>query len=134
TVRDWIAHLARDEHKTIVLTTHQLDVAQQLADRIAVIRRGSIIADLPTNELLARYAEDRFELRVGRSVNGVVLPAGSVAEGDGDTTRIIVPSTQASDVYAVLRRLEAANVPLLSFRQAQPDLEEIFLRLIGDRA
>src|SRR5262249_48849311 len=76
TVRDWIAHLARDEHKTIVLTTHQLDVAQQLADRIAVIRRGSIIADLPTNELLARYAEDRFELRVGRSVNGVVLPAG----------------------------------------------------------
>src|SRR5579875_1202209 len=48
TVRGWIAQLARDEGKTIVLTTHQLDVAQQLSDRVAVIRQGSIIADLLT--------------------------------------------------------------------------------------
>jgi ABC-2 type transport system ATP-binding protein len=49
TFKEWIAHLARDEHKTILLTTHQLhDVAQELSDRIAVIRSGEIIADLPT--------------------------------------------------------------------------------------
>ena len=134
TVRDRIAHLARDRHKTIVLTTHQLDVAQQLSHRIAVIRRGSIIADLPTSELLARYAEDRFELDVAGTLDGIPLPAGAVAEPHSDATRITVPGTQTSDVYAVLRRLAAANVPLLSVRRAQPSLEEIFLQLIGDRA
>ena len=134
TVRDWITHLARDEHKTIVLTTHQLDVAQQLSDRIAVIRRGSIIADLPTSELLARYADDHFELHVAGTINGIPLPSGAAAEPDGDTTRITVPGTQTSDIYAVLRCLDAAHVPLLSVRQSQPSLEEIFLRLIGDRA
>jgi ABC-2 type transport system ATP-binding protein len=48
TVRDWITHLSRDEHKTVVLTTHQFAIAQELPGRIAVIRGGQIIADLPT--------------------------------------------------------------------------------------
>ncbi|WAX59174.1 ABC transporter ATP-binding protein [Jatrophihabitans cynanchi] len=134
TVRDWITHLAREEGKTIVLTTHQLDIAQQLADRIAVIRSGSVIADLPTRELLARYAEDRVEVRVAGSLNGILLPAGVIAEPEHGATRIIVPSTRTSDVYAVLRRLEAGNIAIVSMTQAQPSLEEIFLRLIGDRA
>src|SRR5215831_4069761 len=64
TVKDWIAHLAAGQGKTIVLTTHQLPIVQELADRIAVIRDGSVIADLPTAELLARFAEDRLEVRV----------------------------------------------------------------------
>jgi ABC-2 type transport system ATP-binding protein len=134
TVRDWIAQLARDAGKTIVLTTHQLDIAEQLSDRIAVIRKGSIIADLPTGELLTRYAEDRFQLRIAGSLNGIALPAGATAEPDSDTTRITLPGTSIGHLYAVLRRLEAANTPLLSVTQAQPSLEEIFLRLVGGAA
>jgi RNA polymerase sigma factor (sigma-70 family) len=71
TVKDWIAHLAADEGKTIVLTTHQLAIVQELAGRIAVIRRGEIIADLPTAELMARFAEDRFEVRAPGARDGV---------------------------------------------------------------
>lgn len=71
TFKDWIAHLAGDEDKTIVLTTHQLHVAQELAGRIAVIRTGEVIADLPTSELLARYAEDRYEITVAGTVDGL---------------------------------------------------------------
>src|SRR5712691_9686294 len=58
TVKDWIAHLAAGEGKTILLTTHQLAIVQELAGGIAVIREGSVIADLPTGELLSRFAED----------------------------------------------------------------------------
>jgi ABC-2 type transport system ATP-binding protein len=131
TVREWIAHLAHDEGKTIVLTTHQIDVAQQLAGRIAVIRRGSVIADLPTGELLARYAEDHFQIRVAGTLHGAVLPAGATAEPDGHSTRITLPDADTSELYRLLRRLEAANVPLVSVTQAQPSLEEIFIRLVG---
>jgi hypothetical protein len=70
TFKDWIRHLARDEGKTIVLTTHQLEGAQELSNRIAVIKDGEIIADLPTAELLARHAENRFEIRLTGSLNG----------------------------------------------------------------
>jgi ABC-2 type transport system ATP-binding protein len=136
TVRDWIAHLAADEGKTIVLTTHQLTIVQELAGRIAVIRDGSVIADLPTHELLSRFAEDRFEIRVAGLLNGFAgkLPAGARAEADAETTRVTLRDADQARLHHFLDDLRARDIPLLSVTQAQPDLEEIFLRLIGSGA
>ncbi|MDR2983606.1 MAG: ABC transporter ATP-binding protein [Nocardiopsaceae bacterium] len=132
TVKDWIAHLAVNEGKTILLTTHQLGVAQELASRIAVIREGTIIADLPTGELLSRYAEDRFEIRAAKIPDGFapVLPPGTGIERAGETTRFLLPRAGQAAVYQVLDELRAANIPLISVSQARPGLEDIFLRLI----
>jgi ABC-2 type transport system ATP-binding protein len=131
TVKDWIQHLARDQGKTIVLTTHQLDGAQELSDRIAVIKEGEIIADLPTAELLARHAENRFEIRVTGALNGTVLPSGARVEPDGDQTRVLLPpDTDDRAVFAVLNRLGATGSGLVSVARARPSLEEVFLRLI----
>jgi ABC-2 type transport system ATP-binding protein len=133
TVKDWIAHLAADEGKTIVLTTHQLAIVQELANRIAVIREGQIIADLPTRELLSEFAEDRFEVRVGglRSGFAGMLPAGARAEADAETTRVTLSDADQAGLHRFLDDLRARDIPLLSVTQAQPGLEEIFLRLIG---
>ncbi|HKC19872.1 MAG TPA: ABC transporter ATP-binding protein [Candidatus Dormibacteraeota bacterium] len=130
TFKDWITHLARDERKTIVLTTHQLEGAQELSDRIAVIKEGEIIADLPTSELLARHAENRFEIRIAGSVNDTDLPAGARVERDGDQTRVLLRDADSQSVYAVLARLGAAGAGLISVEQARPSLEEVFIRLI----
>ena len=130
TFKDWIAHLARDEEKTIVLTTHQLEGAQELSNRIAVIKEGEIIADLPTAELLALYAENRFEIRIIGSLNGTVLPAGARVEPDGDQTRVLLPDTDDREVFAILDRLAATGSRLVSVDQARPSLEEVFIRLI----
>ena len=132
TVKDWIAHLAGDEGKTILLTTHQLPIVQELASRIAVIRDGKIIADLPTPELLAPYAEDRFEVRVPIMHNGFpgLLPPGSRVESGAEATRILLPDADQGALHKVLDGLRAAGIPLRSVSQAQPDLEEIFLQLI----
>jgi ABC-2 type transport system ATP-binding protein len=133
TVKDWIAHLAAGEGKTIVLTTHQLAIVQELAGRIAVIREGMIIADLPTRELLSRFAEDRFEVRLAGLLNGFAggLPAGARADADAETTRVTLRDADQGRLHHFLDDLRAARMPLLSVTQAQPDLEEIFLRIIG---
>ncbi len=134
TVRDWIAHLARDEGKTIVLTTHQLAIVQELAGRIAVIRAGQIIADLPTGELLSEFAEDRFEVRVAGPLNAGFagrLPAGAWLDADSGTTRVTLRDADQARLHHFLDDLRASGVPLLSVTKAQPDLEEVFLRLTG---
>jgi ABC-2 type transport system ATP-binding protein len=133
TVKDWIAHLAADQGKTIVLTTHQLAIVQELAGRIAVIRNGEIIADLPTRELLSRFAEDRFEVRVAGPLYGSAgkLPADARVEADADATRVVLRDADQGRLHRFLDDLRASGIPLLSVTQAQPDLEEIFLRLIG---
>ena len=131
TFKDWIKHLARDEAKTILLTTHQLEGAQELSERIAVIKDGEIIADLPTDELLARHAENRFEIRITGSLPaGIVLPAGARVERDGNQTRVLLPDTDDRAVFAVLERLGAAGSGLVSVAQARPSIEEVFIRLI----
>jgi ABC-2 type transport system ATP-binding protein len=136
TVKDWIKHLADDEGKTVVLTTHELGNAQELASRIAVIRGGRVIADLPTGELLARYAEDRFQITVAGSLNGLSahLPEGvRVAAGaDAGGTRIMLPDASQEGLQRLLGQLREQGIPLMSVSQARPDLEEIFLRLIRD--
>jgi ABC-2 type transport system ATP-binding protein len=134
TVKDWIAHLARDEGKTIVLTTHQLEVARELSDRIAVIKAGEIIADLPTSELLARHAEDRFEIRAAGSPDSLarLLPANASVNIEGGQLLIRLPGADNDLLYAVLDRLRTAGMSLIAVEKAQPTLEEVFLRLIHD--
>jgi ABC-2 type transport system ATP-binding protein len=133
TFKDWITHLARDEGKTIVLTTHQLEVAQELSDRIAVIKNGEIIADLPTGELLSRHAENRYEIRVAGTPDGLAdaLPPGTQLDDEGEQTRVTLHDTDGQAVYAALDLLRAHGRPLVSVGQARPDLEDVFIRLIS---
>jgi ABC-2 type transport system ATP-binding protein len=132
TFKDWIAHLARDEGKAIVLTTHQLEVVQELSHRIAVIKEGTIIADLPTAELLDRHAENRFEIRLTGSLDGSgqTLPAGARIVRDGEQTTVLLPGTDERAVFHVLARLGDTGAGLVSVQRARPSLEEVFLRLI----
>ncbi|MGH3735187.1 MAG: ATP-binding cassette domain-containing protein [Micromonosporaceae bacterium] len=135
TVKGWIARLA-GEGRTIVLTTHQLAVAQQLCDRVAVIRDGRIVTDLPTRQLLDRYAEDRYRVTVGGALpaSDRVLPDGArVAAGDDGTTRITLPDHNLDDLYKLLDHVRWRELPLRSVEQVRPDLEEVFVRLLGER-
>ncbi|MPZ25937.1 MAG: ATP-binding cassette domain-containing protein [Micromonosporaceae bacterium] len=132
TVRRWIVRLARDEGKTVVLTTHQLAMAEELSDRVVVIRDGRVVADLPTRELLDRYVEDRYEVRAASPVGELadVLPAGAtLARADGQA-RIELPSADQRPLHALLATLREREVPVLSVNRVQPGLEEIFVKLV----
>lgn len=134
TVKDWITRLARHEGKTVVLTTHQLETAQELSDRIAVIKEGEIIADLPTGELLARHAENRYTITVAGPLGNLddTLPEGSHVDTRVDSTRITLPDDNPDDLYKLLARVQWHEAHLLSVDQSRPRLEEVFIRLIND--
>jgi ABC-2 type transport system ATP-binding protein len=133
TVKKWVVKLASEEGKTVVLTTHQLEMAGELSSRVAVIRAGSVIADLPTGELLARFREDRFEVRIGGPADQFAgqLPPGTDITADGEATRLTLPSADVMVLSRLLDELRARDVPLLSVTQVQAGMEEIFLWLIG---
>jgi ABC-2 type transport system ATP-binding protein len=133
TVRNWVIHLARDDGKTIVLTTHQLELAGELSDRTVVIRNGAVIADLPTADLLHRFREERFEVRVAGKLYAPAgtLPAGAWAETNSEFTRFILPDTDLTSLQGFLSVLRERNASLLSVKQLQPSMEEIFLRVVG---
>jgi ABC-2 type transport system ATP-binding protein len=117
--------------KTVFLTTHFMDEAQTLADRVAVMRAGEIIASGPPAELGGRDlrpTEIRFVLPDGWSVSDLPeLPA--VLVGD-DGERVLVRS--ADGVLATKRITAWAlehDVELAQFSVTQPTLEDVYLAL-----
>ncbi|MGH7426887.1 MAG: ATP-binding cassette domain-containing protein [Candidatus Methylomirabilaceae bacterium] len=132
TVRQWVAQLARDEGKTIVLTTHLLAMAEELSDRVAVMREGHVIADLPTGELLGRYVEDRFAVEVAgtRAAVATALPSKLALESANGRTRIELPTADQDVLHTVLADLHASAVPVLGVSRLRPSLEDVFVSLV----
>jgi ABC-2 type transport system ATP-binding protein len=119
--------------KTVFLTTHYMDEAQFLADRVAVMRGGEIIALGRPDELGGRDlrpAEIRFELPEGVALGDVPEVPAEFRELQGDRviiqTRQPVRAAQLITSWAVEREFDLAH-----FSVTQPTLEDIYLELTG---
>jgi ABC-2 type transport system ATP-binding protein len=122
----------RDERgATVFLTTHYLEEADALCDRILVIDHGSIVAAGAPEELKRRLAGDTIELRLGDE--GAAAAAAAVlgeAASDGAVVRLVVPSA-VDALPVVFRRLDDAGLPLVGVEVHRPTLDDVFLSLTG---
>jgi ABC-2 type transport system ATP-binding protein len=131
-VRDAIANL-RQEKRTIVLCTHNLAEAEQLADRIAIVRRGQIIAQGTPAELKQRLLGDTLmEMRLATPLNGLVNRLENriniVAHGQ-DWIRFTV-SNPSQFNPSLLNDLTRQNIPVITLSEVSRSLEEIYLRIV----
>ena len=129
-----IASLRNRTEMTVLLTTHYLDEAERLCNRVAIIHAGRIVAlDTPA-VLLAQLGRELVELRVDGDVTGalVSLRDRGVAGGDAFAvgSRLTVPlhDTSSGDAIAAIHDLGLAGA--ISARQ--PTLDDVYLRLTGD--
>ena len=120
---------------TIVLTTHYLEEAQELCDRIAIVNHGRIIAEADTADLLAQAHEKRVTVTVANDVVTAPVIEG-VARIDlvGDRRLDIVYDRSMVHAGAVLARLAAAGHEVIDVATREADLETVFLQLTGAAA
>ena len=115
---------------TVLLTTHYLEEAEELCDRIAIINHGQVIACDRTENLLARIDNKTLTLELQEQVGA--LPASLAAfqaELVGPTTLQFHYHAQESRVSDVLEAVRAAGLCIVDLRTEESDLEDIFLQL-----
>ncbi len=133
-----ISRLAGEQHKTVLLTTHYLEEADQLASRLAIVDRGEVVAEGTPDSLKRELRGDavHVELDGATQVNGDLDDAVVRLDGVRD---IAVEGRQlrarADDggraVPALLQALEASGIAVASVRVARPSLDDVYLRYTG---
>jgi ABC-2 type transport system ATP-binding protein len=134
-----IARLAGDESIAILLTTHYLDEADRLADRVAIVDGGRIVAEGTPDELKGQLRGDAvdIELRAASDEPRVRAAIGAVAglhqvSVDGRWLRARAEDGAAA-VPVALAALDGAGVPVAAVTVARPSLDDVYLRHTGRR-
>ncbi len=115
---------------TIMLTTHYLEEAERLCDRIAIIDKGQVVANEPTQTLLQRIDERELVLRLDRPVNAMPEALhGFQTKTLADNELSVRYSASLHNVDEVLHAVHGAGYGILDLTMREADLEDIFISL-----
>ena len=118
---------------TVVLTTHYLEEAEELCDRIAIINRGKVVANEPTRELIAKAQEKSVVVTFDKDIAAVPTAAcfENIALLDERTLEISYRKDRVN-AGQVLAALAAEGLGIVDVSTRDPDLEDVFLSLVSE--
>ncbi len=114
----------------ILLTTHQLDIAEELSDRVAIIQKGEIIASATTRDLIQQFSGTAYIIEVDGELDSLqiqVLQNLNAQIQDGK----IVCQASPELLYSIFEVLKP--LPILEVKKDSADLTEIFLKLVREK-
>lgn len=126
---DYVRRLNADG-VTVVLTTHYLEEAEELCDRIAIINHGRVVTDQPTRQLLAMAQEKAVSVTVDRDLTEApAAPCFEKIALKGERELVITYSKDKVNAGEVLGALQSAGLGIVDVSTHEADLEDIFLNL-----
>jgi len=137
-VRDFIREMARN--KTVIITTHNMDEADRLADRVAIIDSGRLIRlDTPDNLKRSIGKGDILELKLRPESPEALLDAGRALEAKGftvameDESCLVRSMDLVPRIHEIYRLLEKEKVAVDEMKVRENTLEDVFIHLTGKR-
>ncbi len=137
-IKEKIRYLAAEEGKTILLTTHQMELVDRLADRVGIISGGRLIREGTLRELKQNTKKYLYRITLkGRASLPSTWPGNENIRVEkigksGEVSEYEVDCGNRGGFAAVLDHLSAAGVDVISISQKQEDLEEVFLKSIKE--
>ncbi|HET8616216.1 MAG TPA: ABC transporter ATP-binding protein [Actinomycetales bacterium] len=132
-----IARLSAQDEMTVLLTTHYLEEADRLADRLAIVDQGRVVVEGTPDQLKSELRGDGLVVELGSAdvVPSALAALSGVAgvhdaRADGSTVRARA-DVAARAVPGVLTALDQAGVPVLSVAVQRPSLDDVYLRHVG---
>jgi ABC-2 type transport system ATP-binding protein len=126
----------KGEKKTIVMTTHYIEEAERLCDRVAIVDHGKVVALGTPRELKTRSGgSTRIEVRLARpEPDGALKNLDGVADArEVDGAYVLHSHRPPQTIVAIVKHLEAQGNELVSLEIASPSLEDVFIEMTGRR-
>ncbi|MFK7963677.1 MAG: ABC transporter ATP-binding protein [Burkholderiaceae bacterium] len=132
-----LIHRLRQTGVTVILTTHYIEEAQEMADRVGVINKGKVILVEEKDKLMRKLGRKQLAVTLSPPID--VLPAALAREGltlsDNGTELIYTYDTQTTDtgIEDLLSDIKQAGLMLKDLKTTESSLEEIFVSLVGQK-
>jgi ABC-2 type transport system ATP-binding protein len=128
----------KSEKRTVVLTTHYIEEAERLCDRVAIIDEGKIVAMGTPRELQQKsQGQSRIDIVVGQPLNGNMLPqwpdALETRLVDDGRSLTVSSSRPARTLFEIMKWLDQQGIQLEDVHLKRPTLEDVFVELTGKR-
>jgi ABC-2 type transport system ATP-binding protein len=136
-VHDMITHLSHEEERTVFLCTHNLDEAQKLCDRVAVLEHGKLVALGTPAELASKIGRSqRLELQVARADEETVLRLLAEAPGVSahwEDGTIVAAGVEWAAIPGLVTSLASAGVQIYRVAPQEASLEEAYFALQSEK-
>jgi ABC-2 type transport system ATP-binding protein len=123
----------RENGVTIILTTHYIEEAQEMADRVGVIRKGEIILVEEKDALMAKLGKRRLTLTLKAPLPGIptaLEPFHLEMSADGRQLVYTYDNQGGGEISGLLRRLTELDIEFTDLNSSESSLEEIFVSLV----
>jgi ABC-2 type transport system ATP-binding protein len=127
----------RDTGVTIILTTHYIEEAEEMADRIGVINKGSLVLVEDKKELMKKLGKKQLTLHLQtplKQIPGDLAAWNLELKSDGVDLVYTAESAAGVDISKLLERLSELSIVIKDLQTQQSSLEDIFVNLVSERA
>jgi ABC-2 type transport system ATP-binding protein len=133
---DEVSRLAQAEALTILLTTHYLEEADQLADRLAIVSQGKVVVEGTPSELKARLQGDAVQVELAdgalERAQGILAQVGARPEQVIDGKTVVARVEHGGRALpGILTALEGAGIAVASVSISRPSLDDVYLHYTG---
>jgi len=126
----------RDRGVTIILTTHYIEEAEEMADRIGVINQGSLVLVQEKKELMKKLGKRQLILHLHEPLTSIpaeLEPWGLELKGGGSELVYTVDGNVSMDISTLLERMNGSSISIKDLQTHQSSLEDIFVSLVSTR-
>jgi ABC-2 type transport system ATP-binding protein len=128
----------RESGVTIILTTHYIAEAEEMADRIGVMRKGKLIVVEQKTELMKQLGKKQLTLQLRQPLEAIPDELGDwqllLQEGGQELVYTFDPGDVQRGIPSLLARLSALGIEIEDLNTRQSSLEEIFVSLVSERS
>jgi len=127
----------RDRGVTIILTTHYIEEAEEMADRIGVINKGALVLVEEKTELMKKLGKKQLTLHLKEPIQAIppeLASWGLELKADGQDLVYTVDGANSIDISALLKRIGELSIEVKDLQMHQSSLEDIFVKLVRENA